>query len=1376
MEKNNLIGEIINDSLRGLIIISENEILYINPEVYGIIGYSENDFKSKNNFSEILNLIHQDERGNIANVMKNGENIYSTTKIRILQKNKTYKTVGCIIETFNHSKKNALKIILSDLDKTQFKLSYRDYQFKNFIENTNESILFLELSEPIDINRPVQEIIKLIYERGYISFCNKKFVEMYGYPKKEKLENMSIRSIYCKDESESFISIFQKFIESGFKLKDYEIVYRPKEGVNLNFSCNLVGIIEDGLLKGIWSSQLDITQRKKSEKLKDAFFKITESTNAVRNLDELFSILHEIVWRFMPAKNFYIALFNPEKNTLSFPYFKDEYEKNVTEAKFEKGLTEYVIRTGMPLLATPEIFDTLLEIGEVELIGENSIDWLGVPLKIQNQSKGAIVVQSYNQQVRYNEEDLKILSLVAEYAAMAIERKMNEEIIIANEKRYQAFIEQSLEGIYYVNYPKPIDISLPAEEQAQLMYDTGIIMDCNDLFAKMYGKSSKDDIIGIEINKLYLIEGRNENIKSLVEFIKNGYIGRNLITSEINEKGEYLFFQNNVSGTIEDGFLTSSWGTQIDITEQKKAEKNYEIINELLEAASGAEEILLIEQNFSRGIKYALSKIGSVLNTEEVCICENIYDIERKKHLIKENNYWVENTINENLQHSETELIEFPMRWFEELYKSNVLNLNIKNIPDGKEKEILLKWKVQNVLLIPIIIKEILWGFVRFKNIKFNGLWEDSEISILRSLANAIGGAINKERTEKLLKENESRIRGILTALPDIMFVLDENQTFIDYYANSTEVMKIKPDKFLYKKVEDVFSKDLAESIISALSKAKETKNIKVVEYETETNNQKVYYEGRIVYCADNKFIIVVRDVTDRRSNEKEIEMLYKAIEQSPAMVMITNKDNIIEYVNNKFTEVTGYEKEDVLYKNADNFRNLSKTDDTYTFMKNALSNGAVWHGEYINKKKNGELYWEYESISPIKDEKNNIINFIAIKEDITERKQMMQEIIEAKEKAEESVKLKTNFLANMSHELRTPLHGILGFSQLLSESSDNPEIKMMSDTIYTSSTRLLDTLNSILNLSKTESETFELNLEETSVNEIISEVAESFKESAKAKRLYLKTFFLFDSVVAMLDKRLFKEIMTNLIKNAIKYTERGGIIIESLIKNEYLEINVRDTGIGIPRDKYKVIFEEFRQESEGYSRSFEGTGLGLTLAKRYAELMRGNISVKSELGVGSVFTVRLPLRSERKGFIPNGLLKEENLKDETPKDELRKILLVENDKINANLIRLYLRNLYDVTLAVNGNEALELTSKNKYDAILMDINLGESINGVEVTKIIRKKPDYKNTPIIAVTAFAMKGDKEEFFEAGLNYYIAKPFYKSKLIGLLDSIFNPKGK
>jgi CheY-like chemotaxis protein/anti-sigma regulatory factor (Ser/Thr protein kinase) len=261
-----------------------------------------------------------------------------------------------------------------------------------------------------------------------------------------------------------------------------------------------------------------------------------------------------------------------------------------------------------------------------------------------------------------------------------------------------------------------------------------------------------------------------------------------------------------------------------------------------------------------------------------------------------------------------------------------------------------------------------------------------------------------------------------------------------------------------------------------------------------------------------------------------------------------------------------------------------------------------------------------------------------------------------------------------------------------------------------------------------------------------------------------------------MLDKRLFKEIMTNLIKNAIKYTERGGIIIESLIKNDYVEINIRDTGIGIPRDKYKVIFEEFRQESEGYSRSFEGTGLGLTLAKRYAELMRGNISVKSELGVGSVFTVRLPLRSERKGFIPNGLLKEENLKDETPKDELRKILLVENDKINANLIRLYLRNLYEVTLAVNGNEALELTSKNKYDAILMDINLGESINGVEVTKILRKIPDYKNTPIIAVTAFAMKGDKEEFFEAGLDYYIAKPFYKSKLIGLLDSIFNQKGK
>jgi CheY-like chemotaxis protein len=394
---------------------------------------------------------------------------------------------------------------------------------------------------------------------------------------------------------------------------------------------------------------------------------------------------------------------------------------------------------------------------------------------------------------------------------------------------------------------------------------------------------------------------------------------------------------------------------------------------------------------------------------------------------------------------------------------------------------------------------------------------------------------------------------------------------------------------------------------------------------------------------------------------------------------------------------------------------------------------------------------------------------------DISDRRKMMEELIVAKEKAEEMSKIKSNFLSNMSHELRTPLHGILGFSQMLEEEGENTELRKMASTIHSSGKRLLETLNLLLSFSKTEAKKVEINYSEICLNDFIPEVIEYFKAYAESKNLKIEFFDNNTEVKALLDDRLMRDILNNLINNGIKFTDKGGVIVDLASHNNELIIKVTDSGIGIPEDKYELIFEEFRQESEGLNRNFEGTGLGLTLTRKYAELMNGTVKVISVVGMGSIFTVTLPLRPVFDGISNT----KHHPLDETIKiipapATKRNVLLVENDMVSTMLIKTYLSNNFKIESVVNGSEALHITAQKQYDLILMDINLGEGLTGIETTQLIKKLENYRNVPIIAVTAFALESDREEFLRHGCTHYISKPFEQTELLELINSIFPDK--
>jgi two-component system sensor histidine kinase/response regulator len=371
-------------------------------------------------------------------------------------------------------------------------------------------------------------------------------------------------------------------------------------------------------------------------------------------------------------------------------------------------------------------------------------------------------------------------------------------------------------------------------------------------------------------------------------------------------------------------------------------------------------------------------------------------------------------------------------------------------------------------------------------------------------------------------------------------------------------------------------------------------------------------------------------DITAQKQAMDQVRLLSTVSEQSPLSVVITDLDAKIEFVNHSFTEITGYSPEEVLGQNPRILKSGKTPQKVYDALWTALLQGNTWRGEFINRKKSGVLYYEYAVITPIKDEEGNVVRYVGLKEDITQRKKLEKELKVAKEKAEEANRLKSAFLANISHELRTPLNGILGFSELIMEMEDVQSIQEMTRYINESGQRLLRTLDMIIAISRLDSDTYEIKNEGIDVIAEFRKVFEKKLPEAEKKNLRMVFFTEIDKLELLGDRNVIAGALEEIVDNAIKFTHKGVVSLKAgkrVIKRKtYAYFEIKDTGIGIAKKHQQTIFEDFRQASSGYGRKYEGNGLGLSLAKKYVELIGGFIELVSAEGSGSVFTVYLPL------------------------------------------------------------------------------------------------------------------------------------------------------
>ncbi|HEU4716762.1 MAG TPA: PAS domain S-box protein [Bacteroidia bacterium] len=539
------------------------------------------------------------------------------------------------------------------------------------------------------------------------------------------------------------------------------------------------------------------------------------------------------------------------------------------------------------------------------------------------------------------------------------------------------------------------------------------------------------------------------------------------------------------------------------------------------------------------------------------------------------------------------------------------------------------------------------------------------------------------------------------------------------------------------------------------------------------------------------KMIGTAQDITETIL-EHEMEKLATAATKSYNAVVIADSTGNIEWVNEGFSRLSGYSLEEVKNTHGEILRRGDPTglSRQMQFYEQILRDKKPVTYEGKNFSRSGKEYWVITTLTPVLGKDGNVERIIAIDSDITERKQIeedlilanriaehslkkgsraLSELMKAKKELEESLHIKEQFLAKMSHEIRTPMNAIVGLTDLLIEGENLPEQKECLEAVKLSADNLLSIINDILDFSKLESGKVTFEKQPFRVNDVISGVLLTLDYAARKKNISLKGIADMQEIPEYVngDALRLRQILLNLAGNSIKFTEKGNVTVKAELasrdeENCVLRFTVTDTGIGIAEDKLPAIFESFTQASNETTRKYGGSGLGLTIVRQLTDQQGGSVEVKSKVGKGSVFTVTLPYGISRPEDIAQADAAE---LQSTEIPEKVKVLLAEDNEMNQMLTRKVFEKWgFALDIAENGKIAVEKLDVEEYDLVLMDIQMPE-MDGYEATRFIRSNlPSPKSSiPIIAMTAHAIVGEKEKCIGCGMDDYISKPFDRKML-------------
>ncbi|MBE0642852.1 MAG: response regulator [Bacteroidetes bacterium] len=515
-----------------------------------------------------------------------------------------------------------------------------------------------------------------------------------------------------------------------------------------------------------------------------------------------------------------------------------------------------------------------------------------------------------------------------------------------------------------------------------------------------------------------------------------------------------------------------------------------------------------------------------------------------------------------------------------------------------------------------------------------------------------------------------------------------------------------------------------------------------------------------------------------------ESEKRYRRLVQLSPFPLIVTVDNIIVFINDASLRLLDAATEDDLYGRSvfdfimSDFERREDSRFPYILEQNQEVKDVKGNLEKLD----GQIIdIELTAIPIVYGEKE--ARHIVIR-DITQQERQKAELIAAKERAEQSDKLKDAFIANISHEIRTPLHIIIGYSNLITNELVGqlyPEMDSYFQAIRRGSQRLMRTVEHILNISSIQVGTFSVQPEEIRVSDRIEELVQELKSLAHKKGLLLNYSTECPAVILYADRYCIDQAVSNVIDNAIKFTKKGQVDVRVYCQDRRVCIEIADTGIGMAPEYLPKVFSTFSQEASGYTRPFDGLGLGLSLTKKYVELNRGSISVKSRKGKGSTFTLQfLAERVEEALVLDDGVFPDtvplEPLLQTPQVEGLRTVLFVEDDEETQEYMASLLAREYNLRIASTAAQAWGIIESTHIDLVLMDLSLQGDEDGISLTKRIRHDQRFGTTPIIAVTAHAFPKDRIQSLEAGCNAYFSKPFQIEELKKSMEGFLRSENK
>lgn len=863
----------------------------------------------------------------------------------------------------------------------------------------------------------------------------------------------------------------------------------------------------------------------------------------------------------------------------------------------------------------------------------------------------------------------------------------------------------------------------------------------------------------------------------------------------------------------EDGItLTRVLTTLTNITSHITIEKKLHFQNKLQSLITKTAKTYLgvLHNHPYEAVMQSLEELGKFIQADRVYIV----DYNLKEQLICNAYEWCKEGISAHQTHCEDMPLEQMGDWLFE--HSNGRAIHIPDVialsHQSNMKHILLKKGVQSILAVPILNDHKCLGFVGMELVQRKHFFSEQEQNLLVIFAEMYANMMLRVAYNKQILESESRLQKIINSPTHYILRTDLtgkhtywNQTFENEFGWMYANKGLNNEDSL-KSICTYHHQRVHEVVVACMSNPGSVHQVELDKPAKNGGIKTTLWEFVCITDAKghpSEMQCMGIDISAKRAAEEQVRKLSRAVDQIPLTVVITNLDGYIEYANPYTLQTTGYTQEELLGKNPKVLKSGETTIEEYEQLWGNISHGKEWKGIFHNRKKDGSLYWEQATIGPIFNEEGEITHYIAIKEDITERKLIQDQLkdlnlhleekikartvelenlnlslINANQEAQKANQAKIDFLSKMSHELRTPMNSILGFGQLLQmgELTDIQEKGVQH--ILDSGKHLLNLINEVLDISRIESGRISISVEPVEVHDIINDVKESLLFSANQKGISINTESNYSNpIFVKADKQRLKQVLLNITNNAIKYNNEGGEVniyvnVKPLSDDGYtpIRISISDTGWGIDEAYLEKIFLPF--ERIGAERSnVEGTGLGLAVVKQLIDIMGGTVGVKSKKDIGSTFWIELQQCDSQLNTIQNdGTL----IKHISTIHQTGTVLYIEDNPSNIELVQEIMRtkrNNIQLELHMRGSGVIEKVIECKPSLILLDLNLPDK-HGKEVLKELKMNESTNHIPVVVISADAMPDQINILKAAGAKNYLTKPIEINAFLNAIDECIN----